>query len=109
MDSFLYKDLSYNVLGIAFKVHNTLGPGLSESAYQGALVVELKYNGIPLQMQQVYSVYRDEYVWAYIADIVVDGKIILELKSVRQLTAGMEAQIINYLRLSGMPVFNLHQ
>ncbi|MBN1698938.1 MAG: GxxExxY protein [Spirochaetales bacterium] len=48
--------------------------------------------------------YRDEYIGAYIADIVVDEKIILELKSIRQITTGIESHIINYLKLSGIPV-----
>jgi GxxExxY protein len=72
---------------------------------QGALVVELKHAGITFQLQQVFPlIYRSEYVGAYIADIVVNNKIILELKSVSQLTSGMEAQLINYLKLSGIPV-----
>jgi GxxExxY protein len=105
MDSFIYKELSYKVLGLAFSVHNKLGPGLSESAYQGALVVELKHAGIPFQLQQVFPlIYKEEYIGAYIADIVVDNSIILELKSVSQLTSGMDAQLINYLKLSGIPV-----
>jgi GxxExxY protein len=105
MDSFLYKKLSYKVLDLAFSVHNSLGPGLSESAYQGALVVELKHAGIPSQLKQVFPlIYKTEYVGAFIADIVVDNKIILELKSVSQLTTGMYSQLINYLKLSGIQV-----
>ena len=68
----IHQKLSNRVLGATFTVHNALGPGLLESAYEGALVVE--------------------------------GTIILELKSAKALSAAMDAQIINYLKLSGLPV-----
>jgi GxxExxY protein len=55
MDSFLYKEPSYKLLGLAFSVHNRLGSGLSESAYQGALLVELKHVSISLQLQQIFT------------------------------------------------------
>ena len=105
MGSFLYGSLSHSVLGACFSVHNILGPGLLESAYEGALVIELAHLGIPFERQKVYPVYyKGELAGAYIADLVVDGKIILELKSVVSLSSVMAAQIINYLRLSKVPV-----
>jgi GxxExxY protein len=61
--------------------------------------------GIPAERQRVYPVYyKGELAGAYIADMVAAGKIILELKSVQTLTRVMEAQLLNYLRLSGVPV-----
>ena len=100
-----FKELSHQVLGSVFSVHNLLGPGLLESAYEGALVIELQRRGILHSRQKVYPLfYKGELAGAYIADLVVDNKIILELKSVRQLTSVMEAQLINYLRLSKVPV-----
>ena len=100
-----FKELSHQVLGAVFSVHNILGPGLLESAYEGALVIEFQRRDMPFSRQQVYPLYyKGELAGAYIADLVVAGKIILELKSVRQLTACMEAQLINYLRLSKVPV-----
>jgi len=105
MAELLYKELSEKVLGMAFSVHNILGPGLLESAYEGAYCIELQRAGIPFERQQVYPLhYKGELVGAYIADLVVDNKIILELKSVSSLNQVMEAQIINYLRLSRLPV-----
>ncbi|RPJ03359.1 MAG: GxxExxY protein [Spirochaetaceae bacterium] len=105
MTEMLYKELSEKVLGMAFSVHNILGPGLLESAYEGAYCVELSHAGIPFERQRVYPLhYKGELVGAYIADLVVDNKIILELKSVSALNQVMEAQIINYLRLSKIPV-----
>ena len=105
MASLIHKELSDHVLGAAFAVHNALGPGLLESAYEGALCVELRHRGLRFARQEVYPLaYRGEYVGAYIADLVVESTIILELKAARALSPAMEAQLINYLKLSRLPV-----
>ena len=105
MASLIHKELSDKVLGAAFTVHSALGPGLLESAYEGALCVELKYRGLHVERERIFPLqYRGKYVGAYIADIVVENTIILELKSVRALNDCMAAQIINYLKLSGLSV-----
>ena len=99
------KELSNQVLGAAFAVHNSLGCGLLESAYEGAMVIEFKHRGLEVSRQHVYPVYyRGELASAYVADMVVEGKVILELKSVSLFTPAMEAQLINYLKLSGLRV-----
>jgi GxxExxY protein len=96
MAHFIHKQLSYKLLGMSFSVHNILGPGLLESAYEGAFCVELAKAGIAFSRQKVYPLYyKGELIGGYIADLVVDNTIILELKSVRALTNVMEAQIIN--------------
>jgi GxxExxY protein len=105
MEQLLHKDLSDKMLGMAFSVHDILGPGLLESAYEGAYCVELARAGLPVERQRVYPLhYKGELVGAYIADIVVADTIILELKSVAALNKVMEAQILNYLKLSGLPI-----
>ncbi len=105
MASFIHKEPSDKVLGAAFTVHNVLGPGLLESAYEGALCVEFKHLGLSVERQPVFPLsYRGEYIGAYVADLVVEGTIILELKAVKALSLVMEAQIINYLKLSRLPV-----
>ena len=105
MASFIHKELSDKVLGAAFTVHNTLGPGLLESAYEGAICVELKHLGLATERQSVFPLsYRGEYIGAYVADLVVEGIIILEMKAVKALSPVMEAQTINYLKLSRLPV-----
>ena len=105
MLQFLFKKLSYLLLKFAFSVQNLLGPGLLESAYEGAFCVELAKAGIPYERQKVYPLYyKGEYIGAYIADLVIDNKIIVELKSVHHLTRVMEAQLINYLKLSKLKV-----
>ncbi|WP_319476459.1 GxxExxY protein [Marispirochaeta aestuarii] len=104
MAQIAFKELSHQVLR-AVLVHNILGPGLLESTYEQSLVIELQRRGIPVFRQKVYPLYyKGELAGAYIADLVVDNRIILEFKSVRQLTCVMEAQLINYLRLSKVSV-----
>jgi GxxExxY protein len=105
MSKLIHSQLSNKILGIAFRVHNILGCGLHESAYEEAFCIELTNAGIPYERQRVIPVhYHKQYVGTFIADIVVDNTIILELKAVRELNAVMFAQIINYLKLSGLPV-----
>ena len=102
---FIFKELSYLILKCAFSVQNLLGPGLLESAYEGAFCVELAKAGISYERQKVYPLhYKGEYIGAYIADLVIDNKIIVELKSVHHLTRVMEAQLLNYLKLSKLKV-----
>jgi GxxExxY protein len=105
MSNLIHHDLSRKLLGIAFKVHNSIGCGLHESAYEEAFCIELASSGIPYSRQQVFPIYYGgQYIGTYIADIVVDNKIIVEIKSVRQLNPVMFAQAINYLKLSGLQV-----
>ena len=105
MKEIIYRELSDKIIGMAYSVHNILGPGLLESAYEGAFCVELSRAGIPFSRQKVYPLYyKGELVGGYIADIVVDNKLILELKSVQVLNTVMEAQLLNYLKLSKVPV-----
>jgi GxxExxY protein len=93
MQEVIHKELSSVVLKAAFAVHGSLGPGLLESAYEGAYAVEIAHAGVQLERQVVYPLmYRGEYVGAYIADIVVANTIIVELKSVARLNEVMEAQ-----------------
>ncbi len=105
MSSFIHKELSDLLLGIAFKVQNVIGCGLHESAYEEAFCIELASAGISYDRQRVFPIhYSGQYIGTYIADIVVEDKIILELKSVRELSPVMFAQCINYLKLSGLQV-----
>jgi GxxExxY protein len=105
MSTIYHRELSDKVIGLAFNVHRTLGYGLLESCYEGAMCVELTQAGIPFERQHVFPlVYKDEYIGAYVADLVVDDTLILELKAVLQLADIMSKQIINYLKLSGMEV-----
>jgi GxxExxY protein len=104
-NTIIYKELSDRIIGLALNVHHTLGPGLLESAYEEAMCWELRHAGLSFERQRVYPLeYKRDYISSYIADLVVDSKVILELKAVQSLTTAMEAQLINYLKLSKVQV-----
>jgi GxxExxY protein len=101
----IYNELSDIVLMAAGSVHRSVGSGLLESVYQEAFGVELKFLGVPFKAQHPFKVYhRKQLVGEYFADIVVDNKIILELKAVNSFSPSMEAQLLNYLSISGIKV-----
>ena len=105
MSKLVHYELSCEVLKAVFAVHRAIGPGLLEAVYEGALCVELSHVGIAFERQRVIPViYRGEYVGAYFADLIIENTIIIEVKSVKALNEVMEAQVINYLKLSGLPV-----
>ena len=88
----LFKELAYKVTGMAFRIHSKLGSGLLESIYEKAFCIELNYSGIPFTCQHAFPLYyRNELIGNYIADIVIDNSIIVELKSVKELNKIMVA------------------
>ena len=85
------------------EVHRTLGPGFLESVYEAALAHELTMRGIPFDQQKRLLVhYKGQRVGEYTADLVVDSKIVLELKAVSTLSVAHEAQAHNYLAATGL-------
>ena len=103
MSTILLKELSYAVVGAAMEVHRTLGPGFLEAVYEAALAHELELRGIPFEQQKRLPVqYKGQPVGEYVADLIVDGEIILELKAVSKINAAHEAQAHNYLAATGL-------
>ena len=99
----MFKELSYAVVGAAMEVHRMLGAGFLESVYEAALAHELTLRGIPFEQQKRLPVrYKDQPIGEYVADLVVDGQIILELKAVYRITPAHEAQAHNYLAATGL-------
>jgi GxxExxY protein len=96
--------LTQRVIGLAIEVHRHLGPGLLESAYESCLCQELHQAGITFTRQQVLPVrYKgQELDCHYQMDVVVDSCLILEIKSVGAIHPIHEAQLLTYLRLSGL-------
>lgn len=94
------------VIGAAIKVHRALGPGLFESAYEICLVYELRRAGLDIVTGQAVPIHYEEVTLAtgYRLDIVVNQTIVVELKSVSALAPIHTAQIITYLKLTGLPV-----
>ncbi|MDP2940253.1 MAG: GxxExxY protein [Candidatus Omnitrophota bacterium] len=100
-----HKDITGKILKAAFEVHNTLGCGFLEKVYQRALIYELQQEGLSLETQKAIKInYKDRDVGVYIADIMVENRIIVELKVVDYLTIIHKAQTLNYLRASGKEV-----
>ena len=98
-------ELTYEINGAVFEVNRVLGPGFLEKVYQNALMVELKSRGLKAERQVAVTVdYKDNAVGEYIADILVEEKVILELKTVDRLDRIHEAQLLNYLRATGIQV-----
>lgn len=103
MTEILYKQLSFAVVGAAMEVHRILGSGFLEAVYQTALQKELSLRGIPFRYQVELPVkYKDEFVGIYKADLIVDEKIIVEIKSVSHLNSAHDAQAIHYLSATGL-------
>ncbi len=96
--------LTESVIGFAIEVHRTLGPGLLESAYQECLCYELKTNGIAFGRQVALPVvYKSVKLdCGYRMDLVVDDQLVVELKTVEKILPIHEAQLLTYLRLSGI-------
>lgn len=96
--------ISNTVIGCAIEVHKTLGPGLLESVYQKCLARELELQGMSFEEEVPLDVdYKGlEFSSAYRLDLLVAGKVVVELKSVEQLLAIHEAQLLSYLRLARM-------
>jgi GxxExxY protein len=98
-------ELTEKILGAAFKVLNTLGTGFLEKVYENALSFELQRGGILVEAQRVFPVrYEGVIMGEYQADLVVAGKVIVECKAVSNLDSVHEAQLINYLKSSGIHV-----
>jgi GxxExxY protein len=98
-------DVTDKVLKAFFKVYNTLGYGFAERVYENALAIELKKSGLQVEKQKDMTVYYEgELVGDYVADIVVNGIVMLELKAVRTLTEDHEAQLLNYLKATPVEV-----
>ena len=102
----IYEELTHEIRGAAIEVHRELGPGLLESAYEECLCRELSLRGVTFRRQVSLPVtYKGiKLDCGYKLDIVVEEKIVLELKSVEQTTPLHEAQLLTYLRLSGKKV-----
>ena len=103
MAEILFKQLSYAIVGAAMEVHSVLGSGFLEAIYQAALEKELRLRGIPFERKVKLPVsYKGDLIGDYEADLIVDGKIILELKSVSRLTHAHDAQALHYLAATGL-------
>src|SRR5271156_2923260 len=97
--------LSQKVIGEALHVHRVLGPGFLELIYQNALMLRLKKVGLAVESGQQIPVYfEEELVGNFIADIIVEDRLLLELKAVSTLVAAHEVQLANYITATKIDV-----
>jgi GxxExxY protein len=96
-------ELSKRVIGCAFQVLNTLGPGFLEKVHENAMVHELRKAGVAVVQQQGITVlYDGVVVGEYAVDLLIEGRIIVELKAIRALDNAHAAQCISYLKATGL-------
>jgi len=100
-----YKLLTEGIIKVFYKVYNTLGYGFLEKVYENSLIIELKKAGIVAMPQTAIKVlYDGDVVGEYFADILVDNKVIVEIKAAKQLAQDHEAQLLNYLKATSIEV-----
>lgn len=99
MSEIVEKELSYKICGAAFKVRDELGYGFLEKVYENALAIAMREAGLLVEQQVLMNVlFHGHVVGTYIADLVVEGKIIVEVKATDQITKAHIAQTLNYLK-----------
>src|SRR5215216_349572 len=98
-------DLTKQIIGCAIEVHRRLGPGLLENVYESALCIELQVNHLSFTRQVgIPLFYRGELIAEHRPDLIVEGKIIVEVKSVERLAPIHWAQVLTYLRAADLQV-----
>ncbi len=102
----LYKDEVFNIIGAAMEVHSVLGSGFLESVYEEAMVIESRRRDLPHETQVKLPIYYkgEKLNKEFVADYIGYRKVIVEFKCIPRLTGVEEAQIINYLKATGMEV-----
>jgi GxxExxY protein len=99
------KELTEKIIGCAMKVHSTLGPGFLESVYQRALEHELRKDGLKAECAKPITVRYDSIaVGDFFADMVVEDRVMLELKANQALAPANEVQLVNYLTATGVEI-----
>jgi len=103
MNNILYKDLSYQIIGLAMEVHRKLGYGFLEKVYENSLMILFRREGIRSEQQYPIKVYFEgDVVGNYVSDILIEDKIIIELKCVEKINNIHKAQALNYLKATRM-------
>ena len=100
-----YKEITEKVIGCAFRVYNKMGFGFLESVYEKCMQIELKKAGLNSESQKpIIVLYDEKIVGEFIADLVIEDILIVELKSVKKIIKIHEMQLVNYLVATGKPV-----
>src|SRR5690349_329671 len=103
-DELLYRDEVYRIIGACMAVHKDKGNGFVEPVYQDALEIELEFCGIPFDPHRNYQIFYRERLLkhTYTPDLLCFGQIVLELKACRALVDEHRAQVLNYLKVTGL-------
>ena len=105
LNNFKRPELTDKIIRAFYDVYNTLGYGFLERVYVNALSIELDKNNIPWKLQHPITVHYDgKVVGEYFADLVIDNRIIVEVKAVKSLLPDHEAQLLNYLKATNIEV-----
>lgn len=100
-----YSELTKAILGCCFEVMRELGPGFLEKVYKNALFIAMRQKGLQVEVEQPYEViFRGKVIGRYNADLVVNQTVIVELKCCESLIGEHQAQLFNYLKVSGLPI-----
>lgn len=103
MNKIIYRELSYQVQGIIYDVYNKLGPVWNEEIYEKAMIIGLRNMNLKAETQKQLQIsYKDQIIGLYRPDIIVENKIILELKAMPEITPLNQAQIISYLKATNL-------
>jgi GxxExxY protein len=104
-DELLHRELTHSIIGASFAVHSELGPGFLEKVYETALVIELTERGLTSRAQvEIPVAYKTKRVGVYVADLLVNDIVICEIKAVRAIAPEHHAQLLNYLKATGLEV-----
>ena len=105
-EKWLYKDLTQGIIGAAMEVHRELGSGFLEYVYEEALCYELKFREVSFERQKELDIYYKDLLIPrkYRPDLIVENKVIVEIKATSGLTEVEEAQLLNYLKATKMRV-----
>jgi GxxExxY protein len=105
MMDLIHKNLTDKILNAFYTVYNELGYGFLEKVYENALCIELENQGLSCQKQKpIHVFYKDKLVGEYFTDIMVENRVIIELKAVENIAKEHEYQLINYLKCSKIEI-----
>jgi GxxExxY protein len=101
----IFKDEVYAIISCALEIINGIGHGLNEKPYENSLAVEFGIRNIPYEQQRIFPVmWRNKWVGEFIPDLIAFGKIVIDTKTIERITDHERGQMLNYLRITGLPV-----
>jgi GxxExxY protein len=103
--NYLHEDLTERIIGAAMEVHNTLHHGFLESVYEEAMAIELNLQKIEFERQMPVDVfYKGKVAKQFFCDFVIEGRVLVELKAISRLSDIEQAQVLNYLKATELPL-----